>query len=403
MKRVPVLAFALVAGWACGQGISSSPDAPSVPATPQTPTPPVTPVGTFGAALVVSSPIVRAGSSAQGVVYVSLPPGTIKPSYTVLISNLRTGANAAPRLLGTGFDPVAIPAAVGDVIAVTVSDPPFNPGARALNTVAGAHPIQVVRTDPDSAADGIEVETAVRVVLSEPVDSTRIASQIRLQHEGQDVAAALSIDTSGTQVMLRPLAKLLPGTVYRVVVSAGVTGVTGASLSSGTASAFTTVPLGDPAVVAQIAGAWQVTSWRFTKADDPSGTVSDDPVVGWGPNFYYAIRVAISPTAGPAGSVAWRFDMVSHLGGASDSTGIAGSGTVGANWMYGQTTQSPWLDLVRGGSCQFGFMCPLQFLYDFTRSGDILTLTRHAKLWYNDAINPLWRANETLTMRRVAP
>jgi len=32
-----------------------------------------------------------------------------------------------------------------------------------------------------------------------------------------------------------------------------------------------------------------------------------------------------------------------------------------------------------------------------------LTLTRHAKLWYNDAINPLWRANETLTMRRVAP
>src|SRR5678809_1236652 len=85
MKRVPVLAFALVAGWACGQGISSSPDAPSVPATPQTPTPPVTPVGTFGAALVVSSPIVRAGTSGQGVVYVSLPPGTIKPSYTCLL------------------------------------------------------------------------------------------------------------------------------------------------------------------------------------------------------------------------------------------------------------------------------------------------------------------------------
>jgi hypothetical protein len=71
--------------------------------------------------------------------------------------------------------------------------------------------------------------------------------------------------------------------------------------------------------------------------------------------------------------------------------------------MYGQTTQSPWLDLVREGSCQFGFVCPLQFLYDFARSGDVLTLTRHAKLWYNDAINPLWRANETLTMRRVAP
>ena len=399
MKQVVVLAFALVA--ACDHGISSSPESPSAPSPPTTPTPPVTPVGPFAASLLVSSPIVRAGAAAQGVVYVSLPSGTIKPSYSVLISNLRTGATVAPRILGTGFDPVAIPAAIGDVIAVTVSDPPFNPGARSLSSVTGGRPIRVVRTDPDSAADGIEVGTAVRVVLSEPVDSTRIGSQIRLQHEGQDVAAALSVDTSGTQVTLRPLVKLLPGTVYRVVVSQGVTGVTGASLSSSMAAAFTTVPLGDPAVVAQIAGEWQATSWRFTSADDPNGGLWDDPVVGWGPNAYYTIRVAISPTGGPAGSVAWRFDTVFHLGGASDSASIAGSGIVGANWMFGETTQSPWLDLVQ--SCQFGSICPLQSLYDFRRDADVLTLTRHAKLWYNDAINPLWRANESLTMRRVSP
>lgn len=398
MKLVAVLAFAAVA--ACDHGISSSPDAPSVPQPPTTPTTPVTPVGPFASSLVVSSPIVRAG--AQGVVYVSLPSGTIKPSYDVLISNLRTGTTLAPRLLGTGFDPVAIPAAVGDIIAVTVSDPPFNPGARSLSTVAGGRAIRVVRTDPDSATDGIDVGTAVRVVLSEPVDSARIATQIRLQHEGQDVAAALSVDTSGTQITLRPLAKLLPGTVYRVVVSPGVTGVTGAALSSGISAAFTTVPLGDPGVVAQLSGVWQATSWRFTGADDPSGGLVDDPVAGWGPNSYYAIRVSINPIAGgAAGSVAWRFDMVWHLGGAADSANIAGSGVVGANWMFGETTQSPWLDLVH--PCFFGSVCPLQFLYDFRRDGDVLTLTRHAKLWYNDAINPLWRANESLTMRRISP
>ena len=402
MRQVAVLALALAGAAACDHGIASSPEAPTVPSSPTTPATPVTPVGPFGAALVVSSPIVRAGAGAQGVVYVSLPSGTIKPSYTVSISNLRTGATVVPRLLGTGFDPVAIPAAVGDVIAVTVADPPFNPGARSLNTVAGGRPIRVVRTEPDSAADGIEVETAIRVVLSEPIDSTRVASQIRLQHEGQDVAVATSLDTSGTQVTLRPLAKLLPGTVYRVVVSAGVTGVTGASLPSGTSSAFTTVPLGDPAIVSQIAGVWQATSWRFASADDPNGGLWDDPVMGWGPNAYYTVRVAISPTTlGPAGSVAWRFDMVFHVGGASDSSGIAGTGIVGANWMFSETTQSPWLDVVR--DCQFGSMCPLQFLYDFRRDADVLTLTRHAKLWYNDAINPLWRANETLTMRRVSP
>lgn len=400
MKRVALLSFAVVA--ACDHGISSSPEVPSVPPPPTTPTPPVTPVGPFAASLLVSSPIVRAGAGAQGVVYVSLPTGTIKPSYSVLISNLRTGAIVVPRIFGTGFDPVAIPAAIGDVIAVTVSDPPFNPGARSLSTVSGGRPIRVVRTDPDSSADGIEVGTAVRVVLSEPVDSTRIASQIRLQHEGQDVAAALSLDTSGTQVMLRPLTKLLPGTVYRVVASESVTGVTGAKLSSGMATAFTTVPLGDPAVVAQIAGVWQATSWRFTNADDPNGGLWDDPVLGWGPNAYYTIRVAISPSAvGPAGSVGWRFDMVYHLGGASDSAAIAGSGIVGANWMFGETTQSPWLEGIQ--SCQFGSACPLQFLYDFRRDADVLTLTRHAKLWYNDAINPLWRANESLTMRRMTP
>src|SRR5467141_745694 len=56
-----------------------------------------------------------------GVVFVSLPPGTLSGNGVASIRNLQTGATAAAPMTAGGFDPVAIAAQAGDTLAIQVA------------------------------------------------------------------------------------------------------------------------------------------------------------------------------------------------------------------------------------------------------------------------------------------
>jgi hypothetical protein len=399
MGRVAALFLAFVT--ACSDQ-SSAPSKPTAPA-PTTPTPPVAQPGPLAGSLVVSNPVVRGtGAALQSVVYVSLPSGQVNGPEDIVVSNLRTNASIRPAIIAGGFDPIAIPAVVNDIIDVAGAIAPQVGRTHSLATVAAGRPLRVIRIDPVNTAEAVSVNAAVAVVFGEPLDPAQLFGRIRLRHIGEDVPATLTLDSTGTRATLRPLAQLAPGEPYLVDIAPDITAVTGAKLVASTAASFTTAPTGDGAVAVQVIGEWDATTWRFTDIDFPNGAIWDDPVVGWGPNAYYRIHLVVTPSdSGPPGSVDWKTTMTWQLGGPAGLANIAGSATVGAGWWLGRTTASPWLE--QTVSCQYGYVCPFQDYHDFKRDGDMLTVTRRATLWYIDGINPQWRAREVLTLRRATP
>ena len=399
MRRVAGLLFFAVAA-ACSDHSPAPPT--GVGSGPPSTTPPVVRPSPIAGTVVVSSPVVvRVGATTQSVVYVSLPSNQVYADDKVLITNLASNLTVAPRILRGGFDPVTIPANLGDVIDVSLAPAPSGPVTDARITVSPGQPLRVIRTDPINSTDDVEVDATVSVTFSEPLDSAPAAGRIRLLRAGQSVPASLSFDSTRTRVTLRPTEALVSGESYRVDVGDGVVGVTGAPLAGGASATFTTVPLGDANAVEQVTGTWDATSWRFTDVDSPGAAIWDDPVVGWGPNAYYRIHlvIAASPT-GPPGTITWRMEMTWQLPNYPGSATIAGFATVGTTWLLGRTTTSPWL---REGRCEYGYLCPLQDLQDFRRDGDVLTVTRRAYLLYVDGINYPWPARETLTLKRATP
>jgi hypothetical protein len=173
--------------------------------------------------LVVSSPVaVRVGATTQSVVYVSLPSNQVSANDKVLITNLASNMTVAPRLLRGGFDPVTIPANLGDVIDVSLVPAPSGPVTDARVTVSSGQPLRVIRTDPINTTDDVEVDATMSVVFSEPLDSARAMGGIRLLRAGQNVPASLSFDSTRTRVVLRPTEALVSGEAYRVDVGDGV-------------------------------------------------------------------------------------------------------------------------------------------------------------------------------------
>jgi hypothetical protein len=350
--------------------------------------------------LIASSVVTRSvGGNPESSVYVSLPSGQAVGLYSVEITNRKTGKFVTATPVRDGFDPVPVSAIVGDTIDVLVNQ--SRVGFSRSWIVAGTgRPLRVLRTDPTNSASAIETSTSVAVVFSEPVDTSGLSGRLRLRSGNQDIPASLSLSTDGVRATLRPITPLNPGVDYRLDVSAGIVAISGDRLADATLATFATMPLGDAAFLAQVAGTWDAISWRFVDVEIPSGAISDDPVVGWGPNYYYRIHLTITPSqSGPAGSLSWSMVMSWHLGAAgSGMETIAGNATIGAGWWLGRTSASPWLSLA--ADCQTGPICPLQDFYDFKRSGDTLSFTRRAALMYVDGINYPWPARETLTLLR---
>lgn len=384
---------------ACGDQVS----APSkqTPAPP-TPTTPAAQPGPLAEWLNVSSPIVRgSGTSAQSVAYVSLPSGHVNPTDSVFLTNRRTGSITWPVVIAGGFDPVAVGAALNDTIDVTVWQYPTANATHTLGVVAARSPLRLVRTDPVNGSNAVALDASVVAVFSEPLNPAALSGGVHLRHIGQDVPSALTVDSSGTRVTLQPLTMLASGEPYDVYIGLALAGVTGAT-PVGTASvSFETVPIGDSTAVSQVIGEWDATSWRFTDVNLPG--IWDDPILGWGPNYYYRLHLTVG-AAGPAlpGAVLWQLTMTWHLGADTGSADIRGTATIGTSWWLGRTTQSPWIEYTT--PCEGAGLCPLQDYQDFRVNGNALTFARRdSSLLYVDGINQPWPAREVLTLQRATP
>ena len=124
----------------------ASQDPPVVPQPPQPPpaSPPSAPTPAPTPAPFVVAPAASVVVAEQEV-YISLPPDSIPSGVTATITNRRTGASVTAAIVAGGFDPVAIAAVTGDIIAVTVqttASPLFvhlRRAARDPATGGGAH------------------------------------------------------------------------------------------------------------------------------------------------------------------------------------------------------------------------------------------------------------------------
>jgi Bacterial Ig-like domain len=397
MRYLSLLSLLVVA---CSDQVS----APSnqTPTAPTTPTTPIAQPGPLAGWLNVSSPIILgSGTSARSVAYVSLPSGHVNPTDSVFLTNRRTGLIVWPVVIGGGFDPVAVDAALNDTVDVTVWQYPAALATHTLGVVAARTPLRLVRTDPVDGSNAVALDASVVAVFSEPLNPAALSGGLRLGHIDQTVPSTLTVDSSGTRVTLKPLAMLASGEPYDFYVNTALTGVTGATPAGTAAVSFETVTIGDPTAVSQVIGDWDATSWRFTDVNAPG--IWDDPVVGWGPGWHYGLHLTVSAAeSGSPGAVLWRVTMSWQLGADTGSDDIRGTSTIGTSWWFGRTTQSPWIQYTT--PCQSGFWCPMQDYQDFRVNGNVLTLTRRdSSLIYVDGINQPWPAREVLTLQRANP
>lgn len=178
---------------------------------------------------------------ADGVAYVSLPPGTVPGGNIATIQNRRTGATSTALLVVGGFDPVPIPASSGDTLDVDIQL--FDGGqVRLLSVVPIRRPPVIVRTDPPPRKRDVPLTAAMVIVFSEPIDTTTLtATSVRLVDESGPVPAHLDLtDSTHVRADLLPDVLLAPNTTYTLEITSDVRDLSGDALAAATSVEFTT-------------------------------------------------------------------------------------------------------------------------------------------------------------------
>jgi hypothetical protein len=189
----------------------------------------------------------------DGLVYVSLPPGSLTDAGQVLLTNLTTGAGATGAVRGGGFDPVPLPASAGDSVRVQVP-PAGNTAERVF--FAKAPPRRapmVVRSDPQARRSDVPLNSRILVVFSEPLSDAAVAeSAMRLTLGGARVPVAMAFaDSAHVSMVLTPVAPLAPGSTYTVQFSSALTDRDGDAIAAPESIQFSTQ---SPPVVAPSGG-----------------------------------------------------------------------------------------------------------------------------------------------------
>lgn len=197
---------------------------------------------------IISSPVVNPApngtppfGSSPAVVYLSLPPDAIPNGVTATISDRRAGGVVTVPIVAGGFDPVPLPAAGGDTLAVTVDIGNVAPLSFVFTVPAHARPV-VLRTSPPPHKRDVPLNAIIVVVFSQPMDSASLADAIRLHRNGFTIAGTVTIPANGDilQVAFVPAVPLLPLTIYQLEVSNAALGKNGETLETADAVAFTT-------------------------------------------------------------------------------------------------------------------------------------------------------------------
>jgi alpha-tubulin suppressor-like RCC1 family protein len=171
--------------------------------------------------------------------YISAQPGSYPDGEAALIINLRTGAVRPALLLDGGFDPVAVPAAVGDTLEIVVNTPEREL-LRIRVIVPAAMPPIIVRTDPPKRKRDVPIGIALSIIFSEPLDPLTTGENIELFSGGEPVPGTVSLLEPGFVAHFRPHEPLEPETEYHLVVRDGVRDLSGDALETGDDVPFTT-------------------------------------------------------------------------------------------------------------------------------------------------------------------
>lgn len=204
-------------------------------------------------------------NSAPSLAYVSLPPGTIADGVTAAIANRRSGAVAMATLVNGGFDPVPIPAVVGDTMDVSVTRQ-IGGSAWGLVVLSIRRPPRVVRTNPPHGQTDVPVNRTILVVFSEPVAAASV-TPTSLHLAAGTTAVEGSVAMNGFNAEFRPNAPLAFLAQHTLTVERTITAIAGLALESAVTASFTTCP--------NYAIPWNCPRFSTTGARDVSGVVTE--------------------------------------------------------------------------------------------------------------------------------
>ena len=207
-------------------------DATGTPSTsPSTPSDP-----TLAAALSVN----MTGATVEQVAYVALDPGTIDAGTTATISNHESGAQRAVSVVNGGFDPVGVPAYVGDTLVVSVATAAGQ--VVVASVVARPRPPHVVRVDPPKDQVDVPVNMNLTVVFSEPITAgTLNLETLQLRQGSTTVPGTIAVAPATPWLAtFTPAQPLVPATTYTFTVTGAITDPNGLTLDSPVAISFVT-------------------------------------------------------------------------------------------------------------------------------------------------------------------
>ncbi len=250
-RAVPGLAVALVLASGCTDARRPAITAPGS-----------APLDTL-AGLIVSQPVsgpsaasglarvVGAASSAgSGVVYVSMVPGTVPTGLLATIRDHENGSSVTAPVVDGGFDPVAIPATVGDTLVVEISRSGSLGPVRAVELVKASRPPVVVRTSPPNGGRDVPLNACLVLVFSDPIDpATLTTNAVQLWRGTSAVPGTVDVgDSVGIRLEFRPDSLLAGQADYRLVATRTLSDVDGLRLDSAVDVTFTTGTSVAPAV-----------------------------------------------------------------------------------------------------------------------------------------------------------
>ncbi|MFL5612495.1 MAG: Ig-like domain-containing protein [Gemmatimonadaceae bacterium] len=255
------------------------------------------------------------------LVYVSLAPKSTTSGRQATIRNMATGQSITADVLNGGFDPIALPASIGDTLIIDVADA-TGVVTNAVRVVKPRRPPVVVRTDPPPQKKDVPLNAIIVVVFSEPIDPATLgAGSIALLRGTTSVPGTVRLaDTAQLRAEFHPDELLDPDTDYQLVLSEAIRGVNGLPLDS-----RVTVPFATGETVAGTHLIFASVSAGFTHS---CGVTYDDTAYCWGDNSGGALGNGTTTNSATPVRVAGLSRFKSVIAGFNHTCGVTRAGAL---------------------------------------------------------------------------
>ena len=199
-------------------------------------------VGTAATRSTLSAALSASLFVGDSVVYVALTPGSVPTGSRATVHRVGDADSLFTPVIGGGFDPVPVPADVGDSIEVVVTDAGGAPVQSMQLAVAAIRPPIVVRTQPPPHKRDQPLNAALVMVFSEPVAGATVnPASVQLFHGSTSVPGSVSLlQGTASAAVFTPTTSLDANADYRLVVRQTVRDLTGDALPSEMSVDFTT-------------------------------------------------------------------------------------------------------------------------------------------------------------------